>query len=113
MPRLFLGVLQVGQSTNGNLWSDDYTININFTSSVNASSIQVLTTGKTNLDYIPVQGWTCATGTTYTSGQTCVVRVRYQPMAVGPRYGAIVFYNSTNKVLGTIYLGGGGAGAVV
>ena len=90
-----------------------FPITITFTSAVAPASIQVVTTGFTGLDYQDAGGDTCTAGTSYVAGNSCIMNVTFNPLAVGPRMGAIVFYSTTNKVLAKAYLGGGGLGALI
>jgi len=104
---LFFGLLPVGTT------SQTFPVTVTFTASVAPATISVVTTGIGNLDYKNAGGGTCNTTTSYSSGQTCTINVTFTPLGAGPRYGAIVFYSSANKVLGRVFLGGGGLGPVL
>jgi sugar lactone lactonase YvrE len=104
---LYFGLLPVGTT------SQTFPVTLNFTAAVAPATIKVLTTGITGLDYKDAGGDTCTAGSSYAIGNTCTINVTFTPGAVGPRYGAIVFYDANNKVLARIFLGGGGLGALL
>ncbi len=103
---LYFGLLPVGTSAV-------FPVTINFTSPISSTAIKVVTTGIVGLDYTDAGGGTCVANQTYSPGNSCTVNISFKPLAVGPRAGAIVFYDVTNKILATVYLGGGGLGAVL
>jgi hypothetical protein len=86
------------------------TVTVNFAASGTLGSINALTQGAPNLDFKLVSGGTCATGTTYTSGQTCTVLYSFTPSAPGARLGGISLADGTGAVLGTSFLTGIGTG---
>jgi sugar lactone lactonase YvrE len=106
---IYLGLLQASSATL------TVPVNITFTSSLAAATatIKVVTAGQTGKDYTDAGSSTCSTGTTYTSGSSCVVNVTFAPLYPGARPGAIVFYDANNKVQLRVFLGGGGLGPVL
>jgi sugar lactone lactonase YvrE len=110
---LYFGLLPV------NTVSQTFPVTVTFNATVTPTAIKVVTTGLTGYDYNDAGGDTCAVGTTYSSGQSCIMNVTFTPLAPGPRPGAIVFYGALNSastanvIAGTVYLGGGGLGAVI
>jgi len=103
---IYMGLLPV-QTT-----SQTFPVTLSFASAITPAAIKVVTTGITGLDYKDAGGDTCAPGA-YAAGASCVVNVTFTPAGVGPRYGAIVLYSSTNQVVGRVFLGGGGLGAML
>ncbi|HZL28489.1 MAG TPA: Ig-like domain repeat protein [Acidobacteriaceae bacterium] len=83
---------------------------LTFTASGTLSSIAVLTQGAPNLDFKFVSGGTCATGTAYTTGQTCTVSFTFTPTLPGPRYGGITLTSAAGTLLGSTYIYGIGMG---
>jgi hypothetical protein len=65
------------------------------------SSINVLTQGIQNQDFIPASGGSCTTGTAYFVGQICTVAVSFQPKYPGLRQGAVVLLASDGSVIGS------------
>lgn len=104
---IYFGLLPVGTA------SQTFPVTISFSASVAPSTIKVVTTGITGLDYADAGSDTCTIGTTYSAGNTCKMNVTFTPAGVGPRYGAIVMYNATNQVVARVFLGGGGLGALL
>jgi sugar lactone lactonase YvrE len=104
---IYFGLLPVGTT------SQTFPVTLTFTGAAAPTTIKVLTTGIVGLDYKDAGSDTCTAGATYAAGNTCVVNVTFTPGAVGPRYGAIVFYDVNNKVLVRAFLGGGGLGALL
>lgn len=88
-------------------------ITLSFQSAVSPASIKVVTTGLTGLDFKDAGGGTCTAGNTYAAGSSCTVNVSFTPAVPGPRYGAIVFYDSSNRVVSRTYIGGGGIGPML
>jgi sugar lactone lactonase YvrE len=89
-------------------------INYSFTGPTLLSAINILTEGISGLDYSDYGGDTCRVGTSYTTGQSCTVKVQFSPSAAGARPGAVIlFAQGATKPLFTAYLNGiGQAGAV-
>jgi sugar lactone lactonase YvrE len=106
---IYLGLLQAGSGTL------TVPVTLTFTASLSAATatIKVVTAGQTSKDYTDADSDTCSTGTTYTSGTSCVVNVTFAPIYPGARPGAIVFYDASNKVQLRVFLGGGGLGPVL
>lgn len=65
------------------------------------SSINVLTQGIPNQDFIPASGGSCTTGTAYFVGQICTEAVSFQPKYPGLRQGAVVLLASDGSVIGS------------
>ena len=74
------------------------------------SAINVLTQGAANQDFTMMPGGTCATGTTYTAGQSCSVNIGFDPLFPGARDGAVELLDGEGNVLSTTYLPGTGFG---
>jgi sugar lactone lactonase YvrE len=81
-----------------------------FTTAGTLSSIQVLTQGTAGLDFTSGSGGTCATGTTYTVGQSCTVNVIFTPKFAGVRAGSVLLTDSSGNALATANLPGTGLG---
>lgn len=56
-------------------------------------------------------GGTCATGTSYTAGQSCTITSKFAPTAPGVSVGGMTLADASNNVLATAYLKGTGLGA--
>jgi sugar lactone lactonase YvrE len=104
---IYFGLLPVGTT------SQTFPVTLSFAGPAAPAAIKVLTTGITGLDYKDAGNDTCAAGATYAAGNTCTVNVTFTPAGVGPRYGAIALYDATNKVIGRVFLGGAGLGALL
>jgi len=75
--------------------------------------LQVLTDGVTGADFQDSGASTCAVKT-YSSATTCSVSVKFNPLAAGPRPGAVAFYDGSGKPLAvTPLIGIGSASQVV
>jgi DNA-binding beta-propeller fold protein YncE len=70
----------------------------------------VVTQGTTGLDFADAGAGTCATGTAYSSGDTCTVNVTFKPLSAGARFGAVVLLDGAGNVIGNTYLQGNGSG---
>ena len=103
---IYFGLLPVAST------SQTFPVTLNFTAALAPTTIKVVTTGITGLDYKDAGADTCAAGN-YALGNTCTVNVTFTPVGVGPRYGAIVLYDVNNKVLARVFLGGGGLGPLM
>jgi sugar lactone lactonase YvrE len=90
--------------------SGTQTTTILFSSGLTLGSINVLTQGAPNLDFVAVSGGTCAVGTTYSAGQTCTVNYTFTPTAPWQRMGAIVIEDGSGNVQATQYISGTGTG---
>jgi hypothetical protein len=73
-------------------------------------SVEYLTLGTPNLDYVSAGSGDGCTGNTYSANQTCSVSVVFGPQYPGVRAGAVVLLGSGSVVLGTAYLAGSGQG---
>ena len=76
-------------------------------------STAVLTQGATGMDFTDAGGGSCAANTSYNSGATCTVNVKFSPKAAGIRKGAVVLKDSSGNVFATGYLYGVGVGPQV
>ncbi|WP_420239809.1 Ig-like domain repeat protein [Telmatobacter bradus] len=104
---IYFGLMSVGST------SQTFPVVFNFTSTVAPATIQVFTQGKTGQDFQDAGSSTCTAGSSYTSGSSCTVNVNFTPLFAGARYGAIVFYDSSNNPLLRAFIGGGGLGPVL
>ncbi len=82
------------------------TATVTITTAGTLGQINVLTQGATGLDFQYVSGGTCATGTSYSIGQTCTVLYTFEPSRPGLRLGAVSLTNNaaTPEVMGTVFL---------
>jgi hypothetical protein len=78
------------------------------------SSVEVLTSGSTGLDFTQGTGTVTSScsAAVLAAGGTCNVSVTFTPKYPGLRKGAVVLLNATNTVLGTTYLSGVGQGGL-
>jgi len=58
-------------------------------------------------------GGTCATGASFSAGQTCQVNVTFKPKYAGIRYGAVVLEGNSGSPIAMAYLSGVGSGPQV
>jgi len=72
------------------------------------SSIRVLTSGTTGLDFTLGSGTSTCAGATLSVSQTCAVSVTFTPLYPGLRLGGVVLLDSSNDILGTAYVSGVG-----
>jgi large repetitive protein len=105
---LGLQAANFGQETLGST-SQTWTLNFTIGSGTVVSSIAVLTTGVTGLDFAAASGGTCAAGA-YAGATNCTVNVTFKPQAIGQRRGAVVFYDGSNNELANVPLEGVGTG---
>jgi hypothetical protein len=93
--------------------SATFRVSAYFPSAVTVGSYAVLTLGAPNLDFQD-EGSTCAAGS-YPADSSCVVNVRFNPLAPGLRRGAVVVYDnaSPHHALVTVPLSDVGVGAAV
>ena len=89
--------------------STPQTISLTMNSAGTVSAIKVLTGGATGLDYA-VAGGSCATGTTYVTGQSCTVSVRFTARFPGLRAGAVVLLDGSGNAMAATQLSGVGVG---
>jgi len=94
------GSLAVGASSTLGI-----TVSAQATGSV--SSIEVLTYGAPQLDFIDAAG-SCASANFSTAGQTCKESITFKPLFPGQRLGAIVLLDAGGSVLATSLLQGTG-----
>jgi N-acetylneuraminic acid mutarotase len=73
-------------------------------------TLSVVTEGAANQDFTNAGGGTCAVGASYTAMSACTVNVSFAPRYAGARYGAVVLYDASGKVIGTGYVQGTGQG---
>jgi hypothetical protein len=88
-------------------------ITVQLPSGGTVSSIQAVTQGAPNLDFNPVSGGTCASGSSYTAGQTCTVDTSFAPLAPGVRMDAVQLLDSSGNLLATTFVSGQGQGPAV
>ena len=88
-------------------------VTITFLQTLTPATIKVVATGTTGLDFADAGKDTCMAGMTYNAGATCVVNVTFTPLYAGPRYGAIVMYDNSNRVISRTFIGGAGLGPVI
>ena len=79
---------------------------------VTFGSVQVVTQGKTGLDFNDAGGSTCVSNPTL-NAVSCQVKVDFTPKNPGLRKGAVVFTDGSGNVLATTYLNGTGTGPQV
>ncbi|MGC1370963.1 MAG: choice-of-anchor D domain-containing protein [Candidatus Sulfotelmatobacter sp.] len=90
------------------------TLTYYFNAPTTLSAVNILTEGVPGLDYTDGGGSTCAVGTTYSTGQSCVVTVAFTPSAPGLRAGGITLLaQGSNLPLMTWYLSGTGQSGAV
>jgi hypothetical protein len=83
-------------------------LTITFNAAETLGSIAVLTQGAPNLDFTNAGGGTCAAGTAYTAGESCMINVKFSPKAAGARYGAVQLLDGAGNVFATGLLAGTG-----
>jgi hypothetical protein len=71
-------------------------------------TIKVVTQGTPNLDFTLASGSTCSGSVT--AGNTCKVNVKFAPLYVGSRPGAVQITDESGKVLATTLIYGSGVG---
>jgi len=100
-PSVNFGQINVGST------SSTYTLPFSFKSEVSVGSVAVLTKGASGKDFRSVSGGTCTAGS-YGSGNSCTVNVTFNPLAPGPRNGAVVLYDNATQpnALFTVYING-------
>lgn len=80
-------------------------VTFTFHATVAVAAVDVLTSGASTQDFQNATGTTCK-AQTFTSGQTCVVNVRFLPTEAGLRSGAVVLSDSAGNPLSTVELHG-------
>ena len=98
---------------SSNIGSLALPITLTFTFNVPAAvaSINVVTQGAANHDFLNAGTGSCAQGTySPTSANTCTVDVNFAPQVAGTRYGAVLLEDGAGNVLGTGYVSGTGTG---
>jgi len=98
-----LGSATVGQSTTT-------TVTLTVAAAGTLDKIAVLTQGATGLDFTAAAGGTCEAGIEYAAHAVCTVVVAFRPRYSGARYGVVQLTDSSQRVMGTTYLQGAGAG---
>jgi hypothetical protein len=86
-------------------------VTITATAAGTVATVQVLTLGAPNLDYLLGSGGTC-TSAVLGVNSTCSQPVTFTPAAPGVRLGAVILLDSSNAVLGTEYLSGKSLGGL-
>lgn len=104
---VYFGLIPVKQTTQIT------PVTVTFLQAATPATIKVVATGTVGLDYNDAGGGTCATGVTYNVGQSCTVNTTFTPLYAGPRYGAVVMYDASNKVVSRTFIGGAGLGPVI
>jgi hypothetical protein len=118
LPALAHGQIALGTGTSKSLGTVTLGSNTTSTLSFNVAANTVLaktavvTGGATGKDFTNVGDGSC-TPQTFSSSGTCTVDVKFQPIAAGPRNGAVVFYDNANKVIGMAPVYGIGDGAQI
>jgi len=83
--------------------------NISLNGPTTIGSVAILTEGSTGKDFTDAGSSTCI-ATTYANSTNCVVNVSFTPLASGLRRGALVFYDGSGNVLGSVPISGVGTG---
>jgi sugar lactone lactonase YvrE len=73
-------------------------------------SILILPTSQTQAEFSNTGAGSCATGTYYSTGQTCMVTAAFTPASAGLRTGKIYILSSTSQIIATASLQGTGTG---
>jgi streptogramin lyase len=81
-----------------------------FDTAATLGSTAVLTQGNAGQDFYDAGGGTCVANTAYAAGSSCTVNVKFNPLAPGPRYGAVELLNVSGSLLASVYLQGTGVG---
>ncbi len=95
--------LNLGQSQTN-------TLTVQFTSGFTLGGIGVVTQGLSSLDFFfqTASSNACSIGTSYSSGDTCEVGVRFSPTAAGVRTGALQFFDDESILQAQVYVLGTG-----
>jgi len=90
------------------------TLTYTFSNPATLSAVNILTAGASSNDYTDGGSSTCAAGTAYNTGDSCLVTVAFKPTSAGMRSGAVtLFAQGSNLPLMTWYLSGIGQSAEV
>jgi sugar lactone lactonase YvrE len=99
----FASVTENLTSNVGAMTLSSYPVTLTFTSPGTPATVNVLTQGAPNLDFIDATTGDTCTGS-YNIGDTCTVNVTFTPQFAGPRYGAVVVLDSDGNMLATTYI---------
>jgi DNA-binding beta-propeller fold protein YncE len=86
------------------------TITVTIAGADTLGNISVLTEGVSSLDFANAGTGTCASGSSYSAGNTCTVVITFAPTLPGVRYGAVALYDTSGNPLAVAYLQGTGGG---
>jgi sugar lactone lactonase YvrE len=90
------------------------TLTYTFSNPATLAAVNILTAGASSHDYTDGGSSTCAAGTAYNTGDSCLVTVAFKPASAGMRSGAVtLFAQGSNLPLMTWYLSGIGQSAEV
>jgi large repetitive protein len=76
------------------------------------ASAQAVMQGAPNLDFIYTSGGTCSTGTNYSAGQQCTVKIVFSPRFPGLRSGAVVLQDGAGNLLGATMIAANATGSL-
>ncbi|MGA7318045.1 MAG: Ig-like domain repeat protein [Silvibacterium sp.] len=93
--------------------SQTLTLKYTFSTTETLGAPRALTQGASNLDFRVINGGTCLSNSSFTSGTSCTVNVAFAPIAPGTRYGAVQLVDGSGSVLATTYIYGTGQGPEV
>jgi sugar lactone lactonase YvrE len=99
-----LGTVKIG-ATSGAV-----PVKVTFASTETLTGIGVVTLGGYNLEFNQAAGGNCATGTTYTAGETCTVNVTFKPRTPGLAVGAVQVDGPPGYTPVNAYISGMGVG---
>jgi hypothetical protein len=88
------------------------TVTVTATGSGAVSTVEVLTGGKSGLEFAKGGGASTCESATVSPSSTCTESVTFTPSYPGLRVGAVVLLDSNSNVLGTAYLSGVGQGGL-
>jgi CSLREA domain-containing protein len=103
-PAVNFGGVNVGSA------SPTTSVSFTFSGSVTLGGDAVLTQGATGLDFADAGTGSCATGASYSSGNTCTVNATFSPRFPGTRYGAAILKDNSGNTIATGYVQGIGLG---
>ena len=87
-------------------------VTVTATASGAVSTVEILTGGKSGLEFAKGTGTSTCDSATVSPGSTCTESVTFTPSYPGLRTGAVVLLDSSSNVLGTAYLSGVGQGGL-
>jgi hypothetical protein len=87
-------------------------VTVTATASGAVSTVEILTGGKSGLEFAKGTGTSTCDSATVSPGSTCIESVTFTPSYPGLRTGAVVLLDSSSNVLGTAYLSGVGQGGL-